>query len=126
MTETVATEYSEELYKTISDFREVGIEICLDDFGSGYANLNTILKLPFSTVKLDRSMLDGICEDQQIALLYKNMVSILQNLGHKVVAEGVETQKEVALLEEWGVDLIQGYYYTRPLSRDDLLSFKVS
>jgi len=54
------------------------------------------------------------------------MVSILQNLGHKVVAEGVETQKEVALLEEWGVDLIQGYYYTRPLSRDDLLSFKVS
>ena len=52
--------------------------------------------------------------------------SILQNLGHKVVAEGVETQKEVALLEEWGVDLIQGYYYTRPLSRDDLLSFKVS
>ncbi len=126
MTETVATEYSEELYKTISDFREVGIEICLDDFGSGYANLNTILKLPFSTVKLDYSMLDGICEDQQIALLYKNMVSILQNLGHKVVAEGVETQKEVALLEEWGVDLIQGYYYTRPLSRDDLLSFKVS
>ncbi|WP_410263839.1 EAL domain-containing protein, partial [Anaerostipes sp.] len=121
-----ATEYSEELYKTISDFREVGIEICLDDFGSGYANLNTILKLPFSTVKLDHSMLDGICEDQQIALLYKNMVSILQNLGHKVVAEGVETQKEVALLEEWGVDLIQGYYYTRPLSRDDLLSFKVS
>ena len=126
VTETVATEYSEELYKTISDFREVGIEICLDDFGSGYANLNTILKLPFSTVKLDHSMLDGICEDQQIALLYKNMVSILQNLGHKVVAEGVETQKEVALLEEWGVDLIQGYYYTRPLSRDDLLSFKVS
>ncbi len=46
--------------------------------------------------------------------------------GHKVVAEGVETQKEVALLEEWGVDLIQGYYYTRPLSRDDLLSFKLS
>ena len=85
MTETVATEYSEELYKTISDFREVGIEICLDDFGSGYANLNTILKLPFSTVKLDRSMLDGICEDQQIALLYKNMVSILQNLGIKLL-----------------------------------------
>ena len=77
-------------------------------------------------MKLDHSMLDGICEDQQIALLYKNRVSILQNLGHKVVAEGVETQKEVALLEEWGVDLIQGYYYTRPLSRDDLLSFKVS
>lgn len=124
ITETVATEYSRELYETIKDFRSVGIEICLDDFGSGYANLNTILKLPFSTVKLDRSMLNGICEDQQVALLYKNIVSIMQNLGHKVVAEGVETEEEVKLLKEWGVDLIQGYYYTRPLSRDDLLSFK--
>lgn len=125
ITETVATEYSEELYETISDFQSVGIEICLDDFGSGYANLNTILKLPFSTVKLDRSMLHGICEDQQVALLYKNMVSIMQNLGHKVVAEGVETQEEVELLKEWGVDLIQGYYYTRPLSRVDLLSLQM-
>lgn len=121
ITETVATEYSEELYQTIADFRAVGIEICLDDFGSGYANLNTILKLPFSTVKIDRSMLHGICEDKQIALLYKNVVSIMQNLGHKVVAEGVEREEEVKLLKEWGVDLIQGYYYTRPLSRRDLL-----
>lgn len=126
ITETVATEYSEELYKTIKDFRTVGIEICLDDFGSGYANLNTILKLPFSTVKLDRSMLHGICEDEHIALLYKNIVSIMQNLGHKVVAEGVETEQEVSLLKEWDVDLIQGYYYTKPLSRDDLLSFELS
>lgn len=121
ITETVATEYSEELYKTIKDFRDVGIEICLDDFGSGYANLNTILKLPFSTVKLDRSMLNGICEDKQVALLYKNIVAIMQNLGHVVVAEGVETEEEVKLLKEWGVDLIQGYYYTRPVSRKDLL-----
>ena len=125
ITETVATEYSQELLETIKDFRSVGIEICLDDFGSGYANLNTILKLPFSTVKLDRSMLHGICEDQQVALLYRNIVAIMQNLGHKVVAEGVETEEEVALLKEWGVDLIQGYYYTKPLSRDDLLSFKL-
>lgn len=122
ITETVATEYSEELYETIKDFRDVGIEICLDDFGSGYANLNTILKLPFSTVKLDRSMLRGICEDQQVALLYKNIVSIMQNLGHMVVAEGVETKEEVELLKEWGVDLIQGYYYTRPVSQNDLVT----
>lgn len=126
ITETVATEYSEELYKTIKDFRDVGIEICLDDFGSGYANLNTILKLPFSTVKLDRSMLNGICEDQQAALLYKNIVSIMQNLGHTVVAEGVETKEEVQLLKEWGVDLIQGYYYTKPVSRNELLSINLN
>ena len=70
-------------------------------------------------------MLHGICEDQQVALLYKNMVSIMQNLGHKVVAEGVETQEEVELLKEWGVDLIQGDYYTSPLSRVELLSLQM-
>ncbi|MFR9099535.1 MAG: EAL domain-containing protein [Anaerostipes hadrus] len=113
----------EELYETISDFQSVGIEICLDDFGSGYANLNTILKLPFSTVKLDRSMLHGICEDQQVALLYKNMVSIMQNLGHKVVAEGVETQEEVnwvnGVLTSFRDTIIQDHY------RVDLLSLQM-
>ena len=121
ITETVATEYSEALYQTIADFRKSGIQICLDDFGSGYANLNTVLKLPFSTIKLDRSLLNGICYDDQIALLYKNIVAVMQNLGHKVVAEGVETQKEIDLLKQWGVDLVQGYYYTKPLDSEQII-----
>lgn len=121
ITETVATEYSEALYQTIADFRKSGIQICLDDFGSGYANLNTVLKLPFSTIKLDRSLLNGICYDDQIALLYKNIVAVMQNLGHKVVAEGVETQEEIDLLKQWGVDLVQGYYYTKPLDSEQII-----
>lgn len=121
ITETVATEYSEALYLTIADFRKSGIQICLDDFGSGYANLNTVLKLPFSTIKLDRSLLKGICYDDQVALLYKNIVAVMQNLGHKVVAEGVETQEEINLLKQWGVDLVQGYYYTKPLDTEQII-----
>ncbi len=121
ITETVATEYSEALYQTIADFKKSGIQICLDDFGSGYANLNTVLKLPFSTIKLDRSLLNGICYDDQVALLYKNIVAVMQNLGHKVVAEGVETQKEIDLLKQWGVDLVQGYYYTKPLDSEQII-----
>lgn len=121
ITETVATEYSEALYQTIADFRKSGIQICLDDFGSGYANLNTVLKLPFSTIKLDRSLLNGICYDDQVALLYKNIVAVMQNLGHKVVAEGVETQEEIDLLKQWGVDLVQGYYYTKPLDSEQII-----
>ena len=121
ITETVATEYSEALYQTIADFKKSGIQICLDDFGSGYANLNTVLKLPFSTIKLDRSLLNGICYDDQVALLYKNIVAVMQNLGHKVVAEGVETQEEIDLLKQWGVDLVQGYYYTKPLDSEQII-----
>lgn len=57
----------------------------------------------------------------QVALLYKNIVAVMQNLGHKVVAEGVETQEEIDLLKQWGVDLVQGYYYTKPLDSEQII-----
>ena len=66
-------------------------------------------------------MENGICYDDQVALLYKNIVAVMQNLGHKVVAEGVETQKEIDLLKQWGVDLVQGYYYTKPLDSEQII-----
>lgn len=76
-------------------------------------------------MKLDRSMLHGICEVSRLRCYTRIWYQSCRNLGHKVVAEGVETQEEVELLKEWGVDLIQGYYYTRPLSRVDLLSLQM-
>ena len=121
ITETVATEYREELRIAISELANTGIGICLDDFGSGYANLNAVLKLPFSSIKLDRSLMEGICEDPQIALFYRNIVSIFQNMGFNVIAEGVETKEEVELLGKWGVDMIQGYYFSKPLSEQKIL-----
>lgn len=121
ITETVATEYSEMLYQTVMDFVNVGIGLCLDDFGAGYANLDTVLKLPFACIKIDRSLLHGICENEQSARFYKNIVSIMQNMGYYVVAEGVETEQEVNLLTGWNVNMIQGFYYSRPLCEQDLL-----
>lgn len=115
ITETVATEYCEELYQAVSEFQEAGIGLCLDDFGSGYANINTVMKLPFSAIKLDRSLLTGICEEEQIASFYHSIVTILGNLGYSVVAEGVERKEEVELLQSWGIDMIQGYYFSPPV-----------
>ena len=95
--------------------------MCLDDFGSGYANLNTVLKLPFACVKMDRSLLQGIMEDEKVARFYRNMCAILKNQGYNLVAEGVEEKKEVELLNQWGIDLIQGYYFSRPVCEEELL-----
>ena len=122
ITETVATEYSESLSQAAAEFVEAGIGLCLDDFGAGYANLNTVLKLPFSEIKLDKSLLVGICEDDRIASFYQSIVAALQNMGYAVIAEGVETPKELGLVSRWGVDLIQGYYFSRPLPGEALLS----
>ena len=121
ITETVATEYSEMLNQVIEDFNKAGIGLCLDDFGAGYANLDTVLKLPFVCIKIDRSLLNGICEDKQAARFYHSIVSVMQNMGYYVVAEGVETSEEVTLLTSWNVNMIQGYYYSKPLCESDLL-----
>lgn len=121
ITETVATEYNDSLYQLTEDFKQYGIRLSLDDFGSGYANLNAVLRLPFSCIKLDRSLLNGILEDTNAKMFYKNIVTALKSMGYNVISEGVEHKKEVELLQTLGVDMIQGYYFSRPLPPDELL-----
>lgn len=121
ITETVATEYNSALANAIEGFSKAGIGLCLDDFGSGYANFNTVTQLPFSVIKLDRSLLFNICTDSRTSNFYQSIVSVLQGMGYRIVSEGVETEEEVTKLSSWGVDMIQGYYFSKPLSKDNLL-----
>lgn len=121
ITETVATEYSDRLYDVLDMLKDTGISLCLDDFGSGYANLNTVLKLPFSCIKMDRSLLRGLNDDPQVAFFYRSLVSLLHEMNYKIISEGVETKEEEEKLREWGVDMIQGYYFSRPVSGQEIL-----
>lgn len=121
VTETVATEYSKKLLQVVDDCLRAGIGLCLDDFGSGYANLNTVMQLPFSAIKLDRSLLSGISTDAHAATFYRSIVEVLQRMGYQVIAEGVENETEAQLLDGWHVDMIQGYYFSKPISGADLL-----
>lgn len=122
ITETAASSSCDAMISNITTFCDAGIRLCLDDFGSGYANLDTILKMPFCVIKLDRSLLSGVCEDEQIATFYKNIVGVLQNLNYLVVSEGVKNQEELELIESWGVRLVQGFYFSRPLPPDEVLT----
>lgn len=121
ITETVATEYSARFYE-VSDFLlDMGISLCLDDFGSGYANLNTVLKMPFSCIKMDRSLLRGLNEDPQVVFFYRSLISVLHEMNYQIVSEGVETADETCKLREWGVDMIQGYYFSRPVNSQEIV-----
>lgn len=121
ITETAATECSENFCHAAAQFMRAGIGICLDDFGSGYANLSTVLKLPFSAIKLDRSLLNGVSDSFQSARFYRSIVMIFRDMGYQVIAEGVETEEQMKLLSEWGVDMIQGFYFSKPLKEEELL-----
>lgn len=116
ITESMAIEHGKLLDDAVQQFAREGIGLCLDDFGSGYANLNAVMQLPFHTIKLDRSLLFGICSDGRVASLYQSLVVSLHNLGFTVLSEGVETGEELELVSQWGVDMIQGYYFSKPLA----------
>ena len=122
ITETVATEYSASLSHISAKFIDAGIKLCMDDFGSGYANLNTVFRLPFSTIKLDRSLLRDICSNDKAASLYQGLISSIHSMDLKIIAEGVETKQELQQVLDCGVEQIQGFYYSRPLPPQDLLN----
>lgn len=121
ITETSATRYTKETKQCLKKLAAAGIGLCLDDFGSGYANLNSILRLPFSVIKMDRSLF-RLCEDETARTFYHNMITTLKAMGYQIVAEGIETKEEADYIQAWNVDLIQGYYYSPPLSEQKLLT----
>lgn len=121
VTESLATEYEEALFKIVAEFTQAGIGLCMDDFGSGYANLNAVLQLPFTIIKMDRSMLANICENERNATLFEGIVRVFKSLGYMTVAEGVETRRELDKVTELGIDMIQGYYFSKPLEESKLL-----
>ena len=121
VTESLATEYEEALYKIVGEFTQAGIGLCMDDFGAGYANLNAVLQLPFSIIKMDRSMLTNICENERNSILLEGIIRLCRSLGYQTVAEGVETKEELDKVTQLGIDMIQGYYFSRPLEGGSLL-----
>lgn len=82
----------------MNHLRDLGIRFCLDDFGSGYSNLNSILRLPVSVIKMDRSLLKNVRSTELEDCFYRDVAHVLLNLGYQVLAEGVETKEEVELL----------------------------
>lgn len=100
--------------------KSMGIQIALDDFGSGYSSLRMLLQYPSSIIKLDRSLLAGMTESADKMNFISGIVYACHRFGKKVCMEGVETDVQNALIRESGCDMIQGYYYYRPMEVEEV------
>lgn len=109
-------EDSETVIKKTKMIRDAGYQIEVDDFGTGYSSLGMITDVPMDYLKLDLSFIKKICSNREFA---KTVFNIARVLNVKTVAEGVETEEEIAVCKELGCDYIQGYYYSKPLSPQD-------
>ncbi|MBT0584814.1 sensor domain-containing phosphodiesterase [Alteromonas oceanisediminis] len=99
----------------IQRFYEVGISFSLDDFGTGFSNLSYLKKMPISTLKVDMSFVHDITEKGQSAALCNSIISMARDLGMQSVAEGVESKAQLEMLTAMGCNLIQGYYFYKPM-----------
>jgi EAL domain-containing protein (putative c-di-GMP-specific phosphodiesterase class I) len=107
----------------LSQLKELGVNIAIDDFGRGYSSLHRLGLVPFSRIKIDKSIIDNVTTKSKEAAIAKVIVTLSRNLGADITAEGVETKEQVDFMRSLACDEIQGYYFSKPLPPDVLEEF---
>jgi EAL domain-containing protein (putative c-di-GMP-specific phosphodiesterase class I) len=105
----------------LQSMKDYGISVAIDDFGTGYSSLNYLKRLPISLVKIDKSFIDGLSSSKIDYAMVFSIISLAHILGDEVVAEGVEDLETIKALKAMSCDYIQGYYYSRPVSPEEIL-----
>lgn len=115
ITESFAINDMQRVMDIITGLKKLGPRIALDDFGTGYSSLNYIKQLPLDIIKVDKTFIDDIIEDDYAQAFVKLIVDLSKTIGTKIVVEGVEHKEQFELLKSLGVDYIQGYYFGKPV-----------
>ena len=123
ITESLSIQDLGDVIPLLHAIRNEGIEISLDDFGTGYSSLSVLRDLPINELKIDKSFIDKIVYDDIEKALVESIISIGKNFEMKTVAEGVESMEQVEILKDIKCDIFQGYYYSKPLSLEDLTHY---
>ena len=122
VTETAIAAHPDLAARTLHEVRDLGIQLCIDDFGVGYSSLVSLLRYPFTSLKIDRSLIAGIATSLEHREMVTAVATLARNLGLDIVAEGVETAEQFAMLEQIGIDYVQGYYVARPTAVEELVA----
>lgn len=120
LTESILIDDFKEVIEKMHTLREYGIRVSLDDFGTGFSSLSYLKGLPIDTLKIDKSFIDTVIVDESTQIITESIIHMVKRLGFETVAEGVETEDQYEYLKSIECDNIQGYFLSRPVSREDL------
>jgi len=119
LTESASMADAGKSYELLAQLKAMGIRLAIDDFGTGYSNLNYLKRFPVDKLKLDKSFVDDILSDGDDLAISRAVIAMAHGLRLTVVAEGVETAGQLAMLAEMGCDMIQGYYYSKAVAPEE-------
>ena len=122
-TESFAYENYEYLSKIVTELHAAGFKCSLDDFGTGYSSYNILKTLDMDEIKLDKFFLDKGVDDARDEMILSSVVNIVKRMGVKVTQEGVENKEDFEKLKAMGCDVIQGFYFSKPMKYVDYLEF---
>ena len=121
ITETVLMHSYDETILKIKALTEYGLNFALDDFGTGYSSLSYLLSIPSTLLKIDRSFIQDMPTSERHVRLVNTIIDVAHDLNMDVMAEGVETEEQLGILQQYNCDYLQGYLFNKPLAADDLL-----
>ncbi|MBD8033701.1 MULTISPECIES: putative bifunctional diguanylate cyclase/phosphodiesterase [Solibacillus] len=119
ITEMSFLDQNTDLLNTIMQLKEMGITLAIDDFGTGYSSLSYLKRFPVDLLKIDRSFIHEMYKNEADVAMVSAIITLARALDLKIVAEGVEENKDLLLLREFNCEFVQGYYYSRPLNIED-------
>lgn len=111
------------LKENINRLHDYGVQIAIDDFGSGYSSLNVLANIPADVIKLDKKFFDFICETKRNKDFIRSLIGMVKHMGMTTVMEGVETREQLEFMKESGCDVVQGYYYAKPMPLHEFRRF---
>jgi len=126
LTEDIMIEHVERNNNLLNELSDIGISIALDDFGKGYSSLSYLKNFPANILKIDKAFIDNLLTDGKESAIVEAMIDLSHKLGIKVVAEGVENADQAKLLKDKKCDYIQGYFFAKPMSVEQLENFFVN
>ncbi|EKO3771848.1 EAL domain-containing protein, partial [Vibrio metschnikovii] len=118
LTESILLGAEEDIIQRMQTIKALGVQLALDDFGTGYSSFSSLCNFPLDIVKLDKSYIDRLEDNQKAQILIKNIIYMAQELGMTTVAEGVESADQLRQLLVWDIDEIQGYYFYKPMTSE--------
>ncbi len=124
ITERVVIKQTQQALEQLQKFHEAGILLEMDDFGSGYSSLSCLSYLPFDIIKVDKSVVSSFLTDPKRMVVMQDIITLGHDMKVQMICEGVETKEQYEKLREMGADLIQGYYFSRPLPPDKAIAFQ--
>ncbi len=119
VTESLAINDMERMKKILGSIKELGVKLALDDFGTGYSSLNHIREIPFDVIKVDQSFVRDLAEDAYSQSFIKMVAELAETIGVNICVEGIETEKQIKVLEGMKIKMIQGFFFDRPMRKNE-------